>query len=95
MIDPVTFLSAKFQHLLPVGLLILVFGQTEKLQYFCCDKLLFNNVKVKQTSAESFAAYDFNYIKATVSNICFFCQLRCFFRTWILVMSPGVFTLWK
>ncbi len=45
VVDSVPLLSAKFEHLLPVGLLALIFCQTVQFQYFCCDEFLTHNVK--------------------------------------------------
>lgn len=45
VIDSVSLLSSKLEHLLPVVLLVLVFCQTIKLQYFFCDELLRNSIR--------------------------------------------------
>lgn len=47
VIDSVPLLSSKLEHLLPVVLLVLVFCQTIKLQYFFCDELLRNSIRGK------------------------------------------------
>lgn len=41
VINSVPLLFAKFEHLLPVSLLVLILCQTIQFQYFCCDKILF------------------------------------------------------
>lgn len=64
MIDSVSLLSAEFQHLLPVGLLALIFCQTIHFQYFCRDKFLFNNVNThtKKHTTCNFVFLHFNLL---------------------------------
>lgn len=45
VIDSVSLLFAKFEHLLPVSLLAVIFRQTVQFQYFCGDEFLGHNVK--------------------------------------------------